>query len=359
MFDIKEHKNLISLLRKKTSIKNEEGLNIIIKGIPDSNAQGDLDPRVLKLTLEAENNLSADDKESSIEDMRKAMGFPNLDITEIKINITLENIPGKEGSIPVKIYSPDTSKENYPAIIFFHGGGFFGGSLKTVENPCKYLAEKADAIVVSVDYRLAPEHKFPAGFNDCFDTVKWVYDNAKALKIDSSKIGVSGDSAGGNLAAVCSLKDRELGTNIIKFQALIYPVVNLSGITTEDYKWDISKYEIKNHRALITGIVNGLNDPENLVTSLYLENVSDETNQYVSPLFSDNLENLPETLIITAEYDFLRIQCEAYARKLQKAGVKMNIIRYNGMDHAFIDKLGVYPQAADCMEEIAKYFNNL
>lgn len=327
-----------------------DGIETIIKPIPDSDVTGDLDPRVLAVIK----GYSASEPKSSFDlaSARANMGWPNRDVTKTVITTETVNIPSGDGDIPARMYRPNTT-ETLPAILFFHGGGFFGGTLDTVENPCKRLAEKANALVVSVDYRLAPEHPFPAGLDDCFAAVEWVYLQAEKLNVNRHQIAVAGDSAGGNLATACCLMDRAQGTNWITFQALVYPVVNLGSIPTEDYEWTLDRYEIKHHHDLIRGVVMALGDSENLLNQIYLQGKAELTDPLVSPLFAEDVTGLPPALIITAEYDYLRLEGEAYARKLARDGVKTRLIQYRGVDHAFMDKLGDYPQAEDCLAEIA------
>ena len=242
-------------------------------------------------------------------------------------------------------------------IVFIHGGAFFGGSTKTVKNACKYLAQKIEGVVVSVDYRLCPEHRFPEGLHDCFDTVKWLYENGKELNVNKDAIGVAGDSAGGNLSAVCALMDRDMKTNMIKFQGLIYPVVMLSNKEVDDYKFDISLYNVKHNHELINNTIMMITSFPPL-SLLYVNSDEEVDNPYVSPLLAENLKDVAETLIVTAEYDYLTLEAETYGRKLVRDGVKTKVIRYNGIDHAFIDKFGIYPQAQDFINEMAKAFLN-
>jgi len=187
--------------------------------------------------------------------------------------------------------------------------------------------------------------------------VKYAYNNPSELNIDKEKICVSGDSAGGNLAAVCSLKDRNEKTNMIKYQALIYPVVILTNKKGKEYNWNISQYNIKNKNNMITECVLGLSDNTS-VEGLYIRGANSEESS-ISPLLEKDFSNLPKTLVINAEYDYLRIQGEVYVKKLIAAGVNARNIRYNGIDHAFIDKCGICPQAEDCFNEIAKDIKNL
>lgn len=334
-----------------------DGVETTVKPIPDSSKQGDLDPRVLANNSQP---APADGAPApfDLEAVRAGMGWPNRDVTTRPITTEQITIPSLEGDIPARLYRPE-STEPLPAVLFFHGGGFFGGTLDTVENPCKALAEKANVVVVSVYYRLAPEHPFPASLHDCFRAVKWVYDQADDLGVLRENIAVAGDSAGGNLATGCCLLDRAQQTNMISFQALIYPVVNLGSVPTDDYAWDIEQYDIRHHHDLIRGIVLALSDSDSMFNNIYLQGEADVTHPLVSPLLADDLKGLPPALIVTAEYDYLRLEGEAYARKLARDGVQTRLIQYRGMDHAFMDKLGDYPQAEDCMTEIANELKEL
>ncbi|MGL6104613.1 alpha/beta hydrolase [Romboutsia sp.] len=356
------YRELVEALEKNIEVKTTNNGDIIIKKIPDTDLSGCLDPRVLNVLMNMDKYSFKDERVDDtfmfngfpLGQMRASMGWNNEDITTTEIKTTYKNIQGEESEIPVRIYTPENISKNAPCLIFFHGGGFIGGSVDTVENPCKALAEKGDMVVVSVDYRLAPENPYPAQVVDCFDIVKWVYKNGEELNVDINKIGVSGDSAGGNLAAVCAMKDRDLKTNMIKYQALIYPVVTLSNKECKDYNWSIDEYERDVHKELIEKMVTAMQGAEDLLTMLYLQNPTLSEDAYASPLLVEDLSGLPKTLMVVAEYDFLRIQGECYAKRLKEAGVDCRSIRYNGMDHAFIDKTGLYPQAEDCINEIAK-----
>lgn len=341
---------LVNYLSQSRNRNHEDGVETIIKPIPDSDVSGDLDPRVLAVIQ----GYAASEPETSFDlaSARASMGWPNRDVTTTDITTDHVTIPSPDGDIPARLYRPRT-EETLPAILFFHGGGFFGGTLDTVENPCKLLAEKANALVVSVDYRLAPEHPFPAGLNDCYQALEWVYDQAEELNVRQYRIAVAGDSAGGNLATACCLLDRAKQLNRINYQALVYPVVNLGSIPTDDYEWALDRYEIKHHHDLIRGVVMALGDSEDLLNQIYLQGKAELTDPLVSPLFANDVTGLSPALIITAEYDYLRLEGEAYARKLARDGVPTRLIQYRGMDHAFMDKLGDYPQAEDCMIEIA------
>jgi acetyl esterase/lipase len=361
-----EYGKLLSTLKTRTFSFENKGITIEIKRIPDSDREGDLDPRVLRV-VESRKSESLFPKPAHSGnfnpltlDMRKiraSMGWPNTDVTGGGIHKEERTFPGTDRQVSIAIYYPGKS-DRMPAVLFFHGGGFMGGTMKVVENPCKALAKNAGAVVVSVDYRLAPEHPFPAGLTDCFDAVTWVHAHARELNIDPGRIAVAGDSAGGNLSAACAIMDRDRKSGMIALQALIYPTVDLARGPCEEYAWDLSEYAISNHRELITGIILALRGDVDLLQSVYLQG-HDSTDPLVSPLYVADATGLAPTLILTAEYDALRLEAEAFARKLKRASVRTRLIRYCGMDHAFMDKIGLYPQAEDCMEEIAAEIRGL
>ncbi len=351
----KSYEELLNILKKETKVINEQGLEIMVKRIPDYDEEGVFDPRVLEVRKREKETNTEFGHGRTVADIRAGMGWPNRDVTDGTVRCMDRTIQGKNGDIPVKIYIPEEDKKR-PCLIFFHGGGFFGGTLACVENPCKCIARYAGAAVISVDYRLAPEHPFPQGLEDCFYAVSWAYNNSQLINIDKEKIGVCGDSAGGNLAAVCTLKDKNSGTNWIKFQAMLYPAVDI-GMLRPGYEWSMDSYCIKEQDELITESVTALGKNADLLIGLYLNGIKElAENEYVSPIFAKDVSRLPPALIITAEYDYLRLEGEAYARKLKEAGVPVRMIRYNGMDHAFMDKIGLYPQAEDAMREVAENF---
>lgn len=359
------YKELVKKLEENKKVEIINGQEIIIKEVPDVEEQGTLDPRVLDVMMNPEKypyeNKKADKTYTfnnfPVGMIRSVFGWDNEDLTNGEIETTHKIIEGENGEIPVRIYSPK-SGEKMQALVFIHGGGFIAGSVDVVENPCKLIAKKANAVVISVDYRLAPENPFPAGMTDCFDVIKWVYNNGEEINVDSNKIGVAGDSAGGNLSAVCTLKDRDLGTNMIKYQALIYPATIVSEKENPYYKWSIDEYEINSNEELVKKSICALGDTTGML-ALYMKDFSVAEDKYASPLLAEDLSNLPKTLMVVGEYDFIRVQGEAYSKRLKEANVDCRTIRYRGMDHAFIDKLGLYPQAEDCMNEIANDLKSL
>lgn len=246
-------------------------------------------------------------------------------------------LPGLAGNIPVRIHTPQASGP-FPVLIYFHGGGFVSGNLETHGPLCRTLANKVGCIVVAVDYRLAPEHKFPAAVDDAYAVTQWVASNASEINGDSTRIAVGGDSAGGNLAAVVALIARDRGGPTLVYQVLIYPVTDAtqSSPSYEEYRegYLLSKKDMIwyfNH---------------------YLPSDADRKNPYLSPLWASDVKDLPPALVITAEYDPLRDEGEAYATRLKEAGVPVVCSRYNGMIHGFCQMGGVLDQGNKAIEEM-------
>ncbi|MDE0885708.1 MAG: alpha/beta hydrolase [Myxococcota bacterium] len=269
--------------------------------------------------------------------MRKAFGYPNRDIAKKKISVRHRSIPGPGGEISLRIYSPEG--EGLPILLYFHGGGWVAGSVEAVENIGRGIADRAGFIVINVDYRLAPEHKFPAGLEDCYAALLWAAEHGQELGGDPSHLVVAGDSAGGNFATVCCLLADERGGPRITRQVLIYPGVDLSGRCAEE----IGDSE--------NGKAPNLAD---FMAAVYVEDKELLAHPHCSPWLAENFSGMPPALVLTAEFCFIRDQGEAYAQKLDAVGVPTRAIRYNGLGHAFLDKVGVWRQADACIDEIAE-----
>jgi acetyl esterase len=248
-------------------------------------------------------------------------------------------IHGPDAPIPIRIYSPER-KQPSPALVYFHGGGWVVCDLDTHDVICRDIARRSGAVVISVGYRLAPEHRFPAAFIDCFAATKWVAANAQQLGIDPRCIAVGGDSAGGNLAAVVSLQSRDDGGPHIALQILVYPVTDLSSFETPSYHEFADGY--------------GLTAPEmKWFRDQYLARPEDARCIHASPLLAPNLGGLPPALVITAQCDPLRDEGEAYAKRLEEAGVRVRYTCYAGMIHPFFSLSGGVTQAREAIAEVA------
>lgn len=282
----------------------------------DPQAQAFLD-QMVSLGGPQLNTLSPEDARKTFDMLAQLPGLEPEAVAEVEDRL----IPGPGGQIPVRFYTPQ-GQAPFPLLVFFHGGGFVMGSIELYDEFCRALTNGAGCIVISVGYRLAPEHKFPAAVEDCYAAAKWVAVNANAIGGDSMRIAVGGDSAGGNLAAVVTLMARDKGTIPLVLQLLMYPATNLAHDTP-------SAQENANDYFLTR-------DDMYWFRSLYLSSDADRNNPHASPLRAQDLHGLPPALVITAEYDPLRDEGEAYAARLRDAGVTTTCTRYNGMIHGFL-----------------------
>ncbi len=235
---------------------------------------------------------------------------------------------GPRGDIPVRIYTPEGAGP-FPLLMFFHGGGFVLGNLETHDALCRALCNGVACVVVAVDYRLAPEQKYPAPHEDCYAATLWAYKHAGEINGQADKLAVAGDSAGGTMAAVVCLLARDQGGPQIKHQLLLYPVTD-SNFDTQSYRDNAEGYALTR-------------DLMQWFWGHYLAAQEDGLQAYAAPLRADDLSGLPAATIITAQYDPLRDEAEAYAQRLLGAGVKTELIRYSGMIHGFLS----FPDAID------------
>jgi acetyl esterase len=251
-------------------------------------------------------------------------------------------IPGPAGQIPARIYTPAGSGP-FGALVFFHGGGWVIGNIETHDVTCRDLADGSGCVTISVDYRLAPEHKFPAAPEDCYAATKWVAENARALNIDPNRIAVGGDSAGGNLSAVVSQMARDRGGPKIAFQLLVYPATDCANESASQREFAQDGYILS--RADMDWFYGH-----------YLNGPADRSNPMVSPALAKSLTNLPPAFLLTAEVDPLRDEGEAYAAALTNAGVKVKSRRYNGVCHGFFSMAALIDAGkraiADSCEEL-------
>ncbi|MGW1737390.1 alpha/beta hydrolase [Nocardia sp. NPDC001965] len=224
--------------------------------------------------------------------------------------------------VPIRIYTP-AGAAPMPVVLFFHGGGFVLGDLDTHDGLCRSLANGAAAIVVSVDYPRAPEHKFPAAPEVCFAATRWAAANADSFGADATRIAVAGDSAGGNLAAVVTHMARDLDGPALAFQLLIYP-------DTDFRRTNVSIREFAGKYGNITRA------GQHWFMDNYLTSEGEKLDPRVSPLLATDHSGLPPALVITAEYDALRDEGEEYAAALAHAGVPVEVRRYPGMIHEFL-----------------------
>jgi acetyl esterase len=243
---------------------------------------------------------------------------------EAVAQVETRHLPG-EVQIPVRVYRPSAAQD-LPVLVYFHGGGFVICNLDTHDRTCRMLANASGCVVVSVDYRLAPEHKFPAAAEDAYSATRYVSEHASEFGIDPSRIAVGGDSAGGNLATVVAMMARDRGGPALKFQLMIYP-----GTDWDDDSPSMRQY--CNDHFLTRELMDWFAEQ-------YLA-PADRRNPYAAPYYAKDHRGLPTAMIITAECDPLRDQGEAYADKLRDAGVPVMLKRYDGMIHPFVSLAGI------------------
>lgn len=355
--------DLLEKLQERVVIEDYKGAKIQVKLLPDCDDKGAMDPRLYHdqkkmFTMMKLMPKRMKQKELSLKDllgMRKMFNeVKSIPVVTRDIKIEHTTVKATDGyDIPVRIYRSDATKAKSPVLYYIHGGGFFAGSPDVVEEAMKMFVDNTDLCVVSVDYRLAPEHPYPLGHEDCFSVLKWMYEAHEQLDIDPKNIFVGGDSAGGNLTQYCTTRSYESDPQMVKGQLLLYPTINMCGIEDEFFHWSIDAYEFqpkqKSGLETMLGMFGGMSkgmEP--------LLGVKDAENEYLNPYTRDPKKN-PPTFITVGEHDYLKVESLAYAAKLTDAGVETETIVYKGFGHAYLDNIGVYPQSEDCVREMGKF----
>ena len=246
-------------------------------------------------------------------------------------------IPGPGGPIPVRVYWPVIGKK-LPALVYLHGGGWVFGNIGTVDRTCRALANSVECVVVNVDYRLAPEHKYPAAAEDTYAVITYLAAHPGEFSADAGRIAVAGDSAGGNLATVACLMSRDRGGPRLAFQLLVYPVT--------DYEDDRPSVSENDGYLLNRAVMRYFWDH-------YVSSPEQGRQPYASPINANSLAGLPPAMIITAECDPLRDQGEAYARRLQEFGVPAQLKRYDGAIHVFFQMGAVIDSGRQAVADAA------
>jgi acetyl esterase len=248
-------------------------------------------------------------------------------------------IPVQGGSIPVRIYWPK-GQGPFPALVWLHGGGWVGGDIALADGAARHIAGMASCVVVSVGYRLAPEHKFPVPAEDCYAAAKWTYEIAKALNADGKRLAIGGSSAGGNLAAAVALMARDRKGPPLVHQALVYPVI--------ERNLESASYRENGEGLFLTKAMM------KFFWKQYVRTDADAEHPYAAPIKAKDLRGLPPALVQTAEYDPLRDEGEAYAKALKKVGIPTKLTRYNGMIHGFVSMWSEIDAGRDALAEVAR-----
>jgi acetyl esterase len=255
------------------------------------------------------------------------------------------SVPGGDGPVPVRLYSPVAAgSEALPVLVYFHGGGFVIGDLETHDGLCRMFANEAGCRVVAVQYRLAPEHKYPAAVDDAFAALKWVEASASRLGIDANRIAVGGDSAGGALAAVVAHMAKEQGAPSLAFQLLLFPVTQIGGDTSSLREFAVGYFLEKRTLDWFFGH--------------YLPADADPSDPRVSPLRAKEFSNLPPAYFMLGGFDPLHDEGVQYAEKLRAAGVPVTVADYGDMVHCFFYLQTIVPQAREAVEAAAQALRN-
>ena len=251
----------------------------------------------------------------------RQLAMPRIESEVALAMISDIEVPGAEGAIKARLYRP-TLEPGLPLIIYMHGGGYIIGDLDTHDDACRNLAALTPAVVLSLDYRLAPEHPFPAAPDDCLAALRWAGANAASFGADPDRIAVAGDSAGAALATVMALRVRDEGGPALRAQVLIYPAADLVDASDPPPSADGKHHLLTPRMCAYFG-------------RCYMGETGDMRHPHASPAFAEDLAGLPPALVITAEYDPLCTQGEAFAGRLQEAGVAVTLSRYDGAIHGF------------------------
>jgi acetyl esterase len=322
--------------------------------------EGMLDP-VLREDLQSGAGLSypADNTRITDEELRQIraeIGAPNRDVKGYPLTVTEKKLDTSAGTVTVREYREKNAAGGENALIYIHGGGFIGGELRMCDNLCRGLAGGAHVRVFSIAYGLSPEHRFPVPFEQCWEAIKILDRDAEAYQI-RRKFFIMGDSAGGNLAAACVLRARDEKRNLFREQILLYPALNVGKLTPGSFRWREEAYvfkDIPEQKATAHDV--GVFD--DLMQAVYFRNRDDASNPYACPFMETDFRNLPRTVVVTAEYDYLRLEDEYYAEKTAEGGAEVILYRYLGMNHAFLERLGKYEQAEACMDELTEEIRN-
>ena len=372
MNNAEEYRRLLASLSENACRIDRDGLPVEVRNCADRE-EGRLDPRTLAaMTLSAETfdqdrvNMDRElwgnkdhlflpenaDQMTPLEIDRAWFGWTAIDYAA-GIRTKPMKVRTKAGMVRILTFEEPSLETDRPCMVWIHGGGFYAGDVDSYVPHCRLLARKSGGVVVEVDYSLAPELKYPGNLRQCYGVLEWVYEHAADLGIDQKRIGIGGDSAGANLALACALLDREEGKGILSYEALIYPLVDMTQSLEENDYWSPTRYHNPHKDPVIDGCSAFIGTLMGRLLDYYLETEDQAQEIYASPMKAD-LAGMPRTLLITMEYDYLREEGEAFAAKLRKAGTEVRCVRYGGVVHATYDRLHYAPQAEDMIDLMAE-----
>jgi len=355
----KYDEKLVQEIKKSQRIEKMDGIDVLIKPIPDDSRENVLDPRVLAIAIQKKKMFSSRSEGGfKLSNERYRPDKVTVDLTTVPI-VENEKLIGINGThmIDLFFYQREDRSEKSPVMIYLHGGGFTAGDNRLYKNQMRLIAEKSGALIIFPEYRLAPECPFPGQIDDAYGTVKWVYENAEYLKVDPSKFMVAGDSAGGSLTNACLLLDKD---RIIKKVFELYPGVGFGDYKKQNkYEWSYEKYPIIEDQkeyaySRIDRIKNSAGT--NAKDSLYLQGKTEFENPLVSVMFAtdEQLLKFPPIVLVASEYDYLRVGSDYFVKRIKNLGLTIKSVLYCGCDHGFFDLLGTVVQSEEMCDFIAE-----
>lgn len=351
--------SLLQKISEKEYVETIDGVDILMKPVPDDERQHVLDPRVLEIVKNKKKMFSQRAKGGfriSNERYRPDKVTYDLTTTDIIVDEKLIKIHN-DHMIDLYMYKRADLTDKAPAMIYLHGGGWTAGDMRLYANQMKLVAELSHAVVFFPEYRLAPECPYPGPIEDCQGAIQYIVEHAQELNIDTNRIMVAGDSAGGGLTNSCLMSDNN---GYIKKAFEIYPAVDSRPYQSHDmYEWSYDAYPIVEEqeeymRSRIDRIKNGMRGSEE--DSLYLQGKTTFDNPLISIVCAsdEQLMKLPPMVIVASEYDYLRVGSDYFVGRLKKLGKNVKSVRYCGCDHGFLDLLGTVVQAEDLCHLMAE-----
>lgn len=354
-YDIKE----VERLNREGKILDVNGVKVELKEVPVEHT-GSLDPRVKAFEEKMigdmkEREATGEHHQPTVEEMREMMGGANFNLNTVEIYTKYIEVPTTYGKVPVWIHYPRHMKGKRPALLYVHGGAFLGGTPFTLENHCRLIAERANCVTFNIDYSLAPENPYPIPCTQVYEVLSYVYEHGEEYSVDTDKISIAGDSAGGNISAACAQMDLDKNTHYLAHLFLLYAKLTFSNHETPGYQRDESAFDIsEEEKEYLPGLLHIGSDESNAGDErIYVQGKYDVKEPYISPVFGEKDGHCPTTFFL-AEFDGLRLEGEFFAKQLQEAHIPVRVVRYEGISHGFFDKLGILPQAEAVVNEIVK-----
>lgn len=355
---MKQYKNnLVDFIQQKSYIENIDGVDILMKPVPDDDRKNVMDPRVVE-TTKIKMNIKSLDREAkfSLYGTRVRPDKVSYDITtsDVQESEDLVEINGTH-YINVYTFTPEKYKVGSPVLLYLHGGGFMSGDIAEFRMAMRFICEQSGCKVIFPEYRLAPENPYPAGIEDCYGILEWIYKNADELEVNRDKIMVGGDSAGGGLTNSCLYLDRE--------HKRIHYAYEFYALFDSNFKKYESTYSqdsfpvIDEHKLYAEARIDRIRLSS--TNEFYLHGKISEDEPIVSLINAETLSWLPEMTVVCGEYDYLRIISDEFVKRALNEGAKIRSLRYLGCDHGFMGKVGVLPQAEESLLDMAHVLKNL